>query len=138
MPYNYSLRCQPLVLSMVIGGFICVSGCGVSSKSVYPGTGTTFNLTEPGVQVLGKVTSCQGGYCRNDETGKMEWPISLQAPPPAATYQAAIRRKAARLYNVPESQIVIGEIDVSYTSEIVGTIRGWSATAMVGKRTEGK
>ena len=117
---------------------ICLPGCGVTSKSVYSGTGTTFDLKETAVEILGQVTSCQGGRCRNDETGRMEWPISLQTPPPVTTYQAAIRKKAARIYNVPEGQIVIGEIDVTYRSEIVGTIRGWTATATVGKKTEVK
>ena len=117
---------------------LCTSGCGVTSKSVYPGTGATFDLDESGIEVLGKVTACQGGYCRNDETGKMEWPISLQSPPPAATYQSAIRKKAARIYNIPEGQVVMGEIDVTYSSEIVGTIRGWTASAIVGKKTEVK
>lgn len=122
---------------MLLLSILSVSGCGVTSKSVYPGTGATFDLNEPGIEVLGMVTACQGGYCRNDETGRMEWPISLQSPPPAATYQSAIRKKAARIYNIPEGQVVIGEVDVTYHSEIVGTIRGWTASAMVGKKSEG-
>jgi hypothetical protein len=131
-----NLRWQFPSVSMLIVGLAFLSGCGVTSKSVYPGTGATFDLKETGVEVLGQVSACQGAYCKNDETGRTEWPISLPVPPPATTYQAAIRKKAARMYNVVESQIVVGEVDVTYTSELVGTIRGWTASAIVGKRVE--
>lgn len=112
-----------------------VSGCSVSSTSVYPGTGLTFDLREDGVQALGQVTACQGGFCKNDETGRTEWPMSLTVPPPAETYQAAIRKKAGRIHNVPEEQIVVGEMKVGDYTELVGTIRGWTATASVGRKT---
>jgi|CXWL01.1.fsa_nt_gi hypothetical protein len=138
MSTSEGLRCKTSTVVMLIIGLACLSGCGVTSKSVYPGTGTTFDLTESGVEVLGQVSCCQGAYCKNDETGRTEWPISLQVPPPAATYQAAIRKKAARTYDVAENQIVIGEIDVSYTSELVGTIRGWTASAIAGRKIERK
>jgi len=112
-----------------------LSGCSVSATSVYPGTGLTFDLREDGVQILGEVTACQGAFCKNDESGRTEWPMSLTVPPPAATYQAAIRKNAVRIYNVPEDQIVVGEVKVGYYTELVGTIRGWTATAPVGRRT---
>jgi hypothetical protein len=112
-----------------------LSGCGISATSVYPGTGLTFDLREDGVQTLGEVTACQGAFCKNDATGRTEWPMSLTVPPPAATYHAAIRKNAVRIYNVPEDQIVIGEVKVGYYTEVVGTIRGWTATAPVGRRT---
>jgi hypothetical protein len=70
----------------------------------------------------------------NDETGRMEGPMSLTVPPPAATYHAALRAKAARTFHVPEAEIVVGEVKVGYYAEIVGTIRGWTATAPVGRR----
>ena len=109
-------------------------GCAVTTKSIYPGTGIAFDLSEDGVQILGKVIACQGGYCINDETGRAEWPLSLVTPPPASTYQAALRKKAAKIYNVPEGQIILGEIDVGFYTEIVGTIRGWTATSIVGRK----
>ena len=70
---------------------ILLSGCSVSATSVYPGTSLTFDLREDGVQILGEVTACQGAFCKNDETGQTEWPMSLTVPPTAATYKAAIR-----------------------------------------------
>lgn len=120
----------PIIIAVVL-----LAGCGVTSTSVYPGTSLTFDLGEEGVQILGEVTACQGGFCNNDETGRTEWPMSLTVPPPASTYQTAIRKKAARTYNVPEGQIVVGEVTVGYYTELVGTIRGWTATAPVGRRT---
>ena len=124
---------QRFILLALISALL--SGCGISATSVYPGTGLTFDLREDGVQTLGEVTACQGAFCENDETGRTEWPMSLTVPPPAATYQAAIRKKAVRIYNVPEDQIVVGEVKVGYYNELVGTIRGWTATAPVGRRT---
>ena len=114
---------------------VLLSGCSVSATAVYPGTSLTFDLREDGVQILGEVTACQGAFCKNDETGQTEWPMSLTGPPPAATYQAAIRKNAVRIYNVPEGQIVVGEVKVGYYNELNGTVRGWTATAPVGRRT---
>jgi hypothetical protein len=115
-----------------------LTGCSSTNTSVYPGTGITNDLTADNVDILGRITTCQGGFCTNDVTGRMEWPMSLQTPPPASTYQAALRKKAARVYKVPENEIVIGEITVGYHAEMTGTIRGWNATALVGrKRTAG-
>lgn len=121
-------------LIVVISMSTALCGCSISARSVYSGTGQTFDLREEGVQVLGEVTACQGGFCENDETGRTEWPMSLTVPPPAATYHAAIRAKAARTFHVPEEEIVVGEVKVGYYTEIVGTIRGWTATAPVGRR----
>ena len=107
-----------------------VHGCAsISNSSVYSGTGTTHDLHEPGVELLGALTSCQGGFCEG------QWPMSLAVAPPASTYQAALRKKAAREFQVPESEVVLGEITVGYYSEINGTIRGWTATAPAGRKT---
>ena len=114
-------------------GLFCLWGCGANS-TVYPGTGMTANLDDSSVEVLGQTTSCQGIYCKDDETRKLEWPVDLRTPPPADVYQALIRQKAARIYKVPESQIVVGDIHVTYTTELVGIIHGWTASAIVGKR----
>ena len=64
----------------------------------------------------------------------MEWPMSLPQLPPAYTYQRAIQKKASKQFGVPEDEIVVGEIAVGYYTEMIGTIRGWEATAMVGRR----
>ncbi len=112
-------------------------GCGVTSTSVYPGTGLTYDLSGDNVDMLGEITTCQGAFCTNDETGRMEWAMSLQTPPPASTYQAALRKKAARVFKILENKIVVGEVTVGYHAELDGTIRGWNATAIVGgKRTK--
>ena len=59
--------------------------------------------------------------------------MSLTVPPPASTYHAALRKEAAKQYNVPEGEIVLGEVNVGYYSELNGTIRGWKANAPVGR-----
>lgn len=72
--------------------------------------------------------------CKNDG-GRFEAVLGLPDPPPASTYQTAIRKKAAARYRVPEAAIVIGEMKVNYYTELLGTIRGWEATAPVGRKS---
>lgn len=110
---------------------LLLTGCGVTKSSLYPGTGQTPSLQEAGVTILGEVTACQGGFCEG------QWPLSLPQPPPAYTYQRAIQQKAAKQFGVPEAEIVVGEIAVGYHAELIGTIRGWEATALVGRKTGG-
>ncbi len=112
-----------------------LSGCSVTKSSLYPGTGVTPDLHESGVTPLGEVTACQGAFCKKEDDSGYEWPLSLPQPPPALTYQRAIQAKAAKQYGVPEDQIVVGEIAVGYHAEMIGTIRGWEATAPVGRKS---
>ena len=44
---------------------LCISGC-ISSPTLYPETG---NLQDPGIQVLGEVTACQGSMCKKEGGG---------------------------------------------------------------------
>ena len=85
---------------------LLLSGCGVSNSQVYPGTGTTPDLRESGIQILGEVTACQGGFCHG------QWPMSLAVPPRASTYHAALRKEAAKRFHIPENEIVVGEMTV--------------------------
>lgn len=107
---------------------LLLSGCGVSNSSIYPGTALTHDLREDGMTILGEVTACQGGFCHG------QWPMSLAVPPPASTYQAALRKEASKQYNVPEGEVRLGEVTVGFYSEINGTIRGWTATALAGRK----
>jgi hypothetical protein len=109
-------------------------GCGISATSIYSGTGLTYDLKESGVRILGAVNSCQGAFCKNDETGRTEWPLSLATPPPASHNQATLRKKAARIYIVPEREIVLGEITVGFYNELNGTVRGWEAKTIAGRK----
>jgi hypothetical protein len=111
---------------------LLLSGC-MSTPTPYPGTGLTPDLREAGVTILGTVTACQGSMCKK-EAGGYEWPMSLPAPPPAYTYQRALLKKAAKVYQVPEDQLILGEMNVGYYAEMIGTIRGWEATATVGRK----
>ncbi|WHZ16070.1 MAG: hypothetical protein OJF52_002918 [Nitrospira sp.] len=115
---------------------LLLSGCGVTKSSLYPGTAQTPDLNEQGIQILGEVTACQGGLCQKEDGG-YEWPLSLPQPPPGYTYQRAIQKKAAKQFGVPENELVVGEISVGYRAEIVGTIRGWEASALVGRKIDG-
>ena len=124
---------------MIRSLFICaiaalLMGCGISATSIYPGTGLTYDLSERGVKILGEVETCQGAFCKNDETGRTEWPLSLTVPPPPSHYQAALRKKAAKLYTVPEREIVLGEITVGFYNELNGTVRGWQAKGIAGRK----
>lgn len=93
----------------------------------------TYDLNERGVKILGEVNACQGAFCKNEELGRTEWPLSLTAPPPASHYQALLRRKAATIYKVPEREIVLGEITVGFYNELNGTVRGWEAKTIAGR-----
>jgi hypothetical protein len=119
------------IVAMIV--FLALSGCSVTKSSLYPGTAQTPDLRETGVEMLGEVTACQGGFCKKEDGG-YEWPLSLPQPPPAYTYQRAIQKKATKQYGVPADEIVVGEIAVGYHAEMIGTIRGWEATAPVGRK----
>jgi hypothetical protein len=120
-------------LCIIAALMVLLTGCGVNKSSLYPGTGATADLREEGVQVLGEVTACQGAWCKKDGGG-YEWPVSISHPPPALTYQKALRQKAAKQYGIPEGEVVLGEVSVGYHTEMIGTIRGWEATAVAGRK----
>ena len=123
---------NPLLIGVIATLLV---GCGTSATSIiYTGTGSTYDLHESGVKILGEVNICQGAFCKNDETGRTEWPLSLAVPPPASHYQATLRQKAARIYNVPEREIVLGEITVGFYNELNGTVRGWQAKTIAGRK----
>lgn len=126
-----------MLAPLLIISLLLLTGCGVTKSSLYPGTAQTPTLQESGVTILGEVTACQGGFCKKADGG-YEWPLSLPQPPPAYTYQRAIQQKAAKQFGVPEAEIVVGEIAVGYHAEMIGTIRGWEATAMVGRKSAGE
>lgn len=130
------LTVRPHRLASLLGIGALTAGCGISAPYIYPGTGLTHDLKESGVAILGEVSTCQGAVCKNDGTGGSESPLSLTIAPPASTYQAALRKKAAKLYSVPESEVVLGEITVGFfCNELLGTVRGWQAKAIAGKKT---
>lgn len=113
---------------------LLLTGCGVNKRSLYPGTAQPADLRAPTIQILGDVTACQGAWCKKPEGG-YEWPIGLSHPPAALTYQRALERKAAQQFGVPESEVVLGDISVGFTTELIGTIRGWEASAVAGRKT---
>lgn len=43
-------------------------------------------------------------------------------------------KKAATLYNIPEREIVLGEITVGFYNELNGVVRGWQAKTIAGRR----
>lgn len=98
-----------------------LTGCATAVK--YP---PTANWT-PEIKELGPVKADSG-----------KWPLSLNAPPHEQTYYSALKTKAAKQYGVPVDQIVLGEVDVEFSSELVGTIRSWKATAVAGQKMPGK
>jgi hypothetical protein len=118
----------------IVIGFFFLAGCGVNKSSLYPGTGLTPDLREEGVSwCSAKSRLVQGAWCKK-EGGGYEWPIGLSHPPTALTYQKALKQKAAKQYGIPEDEVVLGEVSVGYTTELIGTIRGWEATAPVGRK----
>ena len=106
---------KPFLLCLLTLG-VLASGC----KSVvkYP----PMTSWGPNVQTLGVVKADSG-----------RWPLSLNVPPPEYTFQDALRTKAADTYKVTKSEVVLDEVTVSFTAEMVGTIRKWEASAMSGR-----
>jgi hypothetical protein len=95
--------------------------CGCVSTIKYPAYPV---VSWAQVKTLGVVTADSGG-----------WPLSLNSPPPDYTYYSALQNKAAKQYDVPKSQVVLGEVSVNYGAEMDGTIRDWTATAIAGQNT---
>jgi len=109
---------RTLVALMVLLG-------GCATQLTYPGLGTWG----PGVQELGRITTCRGAFC---PTAGMFGSLSLTTPPDAFTYQSALRNQAVLQYHVPADQIVLSDISVKVYTEVNGVVRGWKATATAG------
>jgi hypothetical protein len=106
---------------ILIAAFAAALLCGCVSTINYPAyPSANWN----GIKTLGTVTADSGA-----------WPLSLNAPPPDYTYYSALCSKASEQFNVPKSQVVLGEVSVVYGSEMDGTIRDWKATAIAGQNT---
>lgn len=113
---------------------ILVAGCGLSKPMTYPGTASTPDLREPGIAALGEVEGCRGAYCPSrDGEGGQELPLALASAPPASSYHAVLRKRAAAQFHVSEQELRLGEVTVRYYKELDGTIIGWKAAAPVGK-----
>lgn len=124
-----------VLASVCVAVAMLVGGCGLSKSTIYPGTASTPDLHEEGVLVLGEVEACRGAFCPSrDGEGGQEWPLALSSAPPASTYHAALRKRVAAQYQVPEHDVRLGEVTVGYYTELDGTIVGWRAKAQVGRR----
>lgn len=108
---------------------LAVQGCaGQRQRVAY----SDFGNWDESVTVLGPVSACQGGFCCPD--GQCQWPLSLTNPPPVETFHRALIEEAVKQYHVPEDQVVLDDVTVELITEIVGTVRGWSAEAVAGQR----
>lgn len=113
---------------------IVLGGCGLSKPTLYPGTGTTPDLQEAGVVVLGEIEGCRGAYCpSSDGEGGQELPLALTSAPPASSYHAVLLKRAVAQFHVPAHELRLGDVTVRYYRELDGTITGWQATAPVGR-----
>jgi hypothetical protein len=87
------------------------------------------------VETLGEVNYCQGGGCSGSDEGS-QWPLALTSAPTQDNIHAALIAKAIKVYHVPEQEIVLKEINVKLLTEVVGTVRGWKATAVAGRKAK--
>jgi hypothetical protein len=118
-------RIKKGVLALSLLGFLLI---GCTSTLPYRSVGVWNNE----VRTLGPVSYCQGGGCGHSDEG-YQWPVALPVPPSQDNITAALVGKASRQYHVSESSVVLKEITVKLQTEIVGTVRGWYATAIAGE-----
>jgi hypothetical protein len=93
--------------------------CGCSTPVKY----APFGAWDDHTRQLGLVKASSG-----------PWPLSIKVPPPEYTYYSALRKNAAQLYRVAETNVVLGEVTVNFASELDGTIRAWDAEALAGEK----
>ena len=125
-----SLRSE--FLSLYIGGLSLVLLSGCSSLIVLPSSGTWETRTV----LLGPVVVCRGGNFSMEPKDCNQWPLSIPTMPSPEIHYAELRAKAAELYETDPTVVVLKDVNVKYTTEINGVIRGWRATAIAGKRVE--
>lgn len=119
----------PIVTMLAIG--LTMSACANRSDLMLPSVGSWTEQTI----VLGRVVACRGGNMDFSEDHKEcnDWPLSLPSLPHPDAHYAELRTKAAQQYQVDVGGIVLKDVQVTYNAELVGTIRGWKATALAGK-----
>lgn len=108
--------------------------CAAKTPILLPSSGTWTADTV----LLGPVVACKGGNSDFSEHHKEcnKWPLSIPSLPHPETHHAELRTKAAEQYYVDGSTIVLKDVQVTYNTELVGTIRGWKATAIAGKNPD--
>jgi hypothetical protein len=110
---------------------LLLTACANHSTLLLPAAGTWTSDTV----LLGPVVACRGGNLDFSEHHKEcnQWPLSLPSMPHPEIHHAELRTKAAQQYQIDVGQIVLKDVQVIYNTELVGTIRGWKATAIAGK-----
>lgn len=104
---------------------------GCSQRLKYPGLGSIDGAT-----VLGPVETCRGSGCCDGKPAawSCDWPLALSVPPPEFDVQRSLVAAAAKQYGVPADEIVLGVIELEMTTEVVGTVRGWTARADASRK----
>jgi hypothetical protein len=108
---------------------VLFAGCACLERYTPPGPWTDG---EP--EALGEVTACAGKFCIDPDTGEEMRALALRTPPDERVVRTALRREAAVVYDMPEEDVVLGEVTFEVFSSMVGNIRGWRATAPVARR----
>lgn len=112
---------------------LLLSACAARTPMLLPSSG----IWTVDTVLLGPVVACQGGNRDFSEHHKEcnKWPLSIPSLPHPETHHAELRAKAAEQYHVDGSAIVLKDVQVTYNTELVGTIRGWKATAIAGRNS---
>lgn len=119
---------RPILTSVAL--LLFLTACANHSTLLLPAAGTWTSDTV----LLGPVVACRGGNLDFSEHHKEcnQWPLSLPSMPHPEIHHAELRTKAAQQYQTDVGQIVLKDVQVIYNTELVGTIRGWKATAIAG------
>lgn len=115
-------------ISLAIALLLAQGCAGQRQRVAY----SNFGEWNDTVASLGPVEACQGGFCCPE--GQCQWPLSLTNPPPVETYHRALIEDALKRYGVPSDEVVLDQVTVELITEIVGTVRGWSAEAVAGQK----
>jgi hypothetical protein len=110
---------------------LLLTACANHSTLLLPAAGTWTSDTV----LLGLVVACRGGNMDFSEHHEEcnQWPLSIPSLPHPEIHHAELRAKAAQQYQTGAATIVLKDVQVLYNTELVGTIRGWKASAIAGK-----
>lgn len=122
---------RSLIVCVLTGlSVLLVVGC--TSLIILPSSGTWDTRTVS----LGPVVVCRGANFSTEPEDCNQRALSIPSLPVPDIHYGELRARAAELYKVDPTAVVLTGVQVEYLTEANGVIRGWRATAVAGKKGE--